>query len=421
MRALSLFERYVDFRPAARELPAAVRAYRAAGLPWTAREVVPEPPPKPEENAAPGLRKGGAAMVEGKWKAGYRPLQKAADAGRWDEVAKGIAPFESALAKLTAASEKPRADFARDWDLGPKLDFPEIAGMKAGVQALALRAELRAHRGEGAAAVADLAAALRLCPLIQSDPTMLALFVRISGEVFAFDSIRRVAVEDPALLPALIAEIQRPSAPFDFARALRGEAYTSVVVPRNLDLYSKGEDGEEVPPDPKTLRRDGLPPNPISRAFMTRGLQFWAKIAAAERRYPNDPVALDAEMSRLSDAEDAKPGVSRMMNAMLAPSYSTAATSVPRAEAQRGVTLAYLRALNARSRTGTLPKPLVSGSDPFGHPYRAKLTVNGFRIWSVGPDGKDDGGVARSEQRGPGAKTDDIVAIFPPPPSSRPR
>jgi hypothetical protein len=49
--------------------------------------------------------------------------------------------------------------------------------------------------------------------------------------------------------------------------------------------------------------------------------------------------------------------------------------------------------------------------DPFdGKPLRVKVTKDTFRVYSIGPDRIDNGGVDRSETKG---KSYDIVAMYP--------
>ncbi len=68
------FERWYDFRPAAAELPAAERAYRAAGMPWEAWDLAPRPPVAPGENGAAAMRE--AAAWFSPWNGGPRVAPK---------------------------------------------------------------------------------------------------------------------------------------------------------------------------------------------------------------------------------------------------------------------------------------------------------------------------------------------------------
>ena len=70
-------------------------------------------------------------------------------------------------------------------------------------------------------------------------------------------------------------------------------------------------------------------------------------------------------------------------------------------------------ALTTHALTGRWPAR-VSGTDPFtGGPLKVRIGKD-FRVYSVGRDGKDDGGRLRRETpKGKGA-TFDEVAVYPP-------
>ena len=58
----------------------------------------------------------------------------------------------------------------------------------------------------------------------------------------------------------------------------------------------------------------------------------------------------------------------------------------------------------------SLVEPGVQAVDPFDDkPLRYRLDGEGFRIWSVGGDKRDDGGHTRTEVEG----SDDLVAAYP--------
>ncbi len=402
-----------DLRAAARDLPAAAEAYRATGLPWIARDLAPDPSVRPEENAAPLLRRGAAEMVRRGWSGALGAIRRSADEGRWDDLAAALRGYEPALATLAQAAKRPRADFGRDWDLGVEVLFSEYAGIKGGVQALALRARLKASRGEAASALADLRTARALARLAEADSNLLALVVRVAGERAVYDGTRRIAAETPALSPALITELDRPAPPPDLPRALRGEAYLAVASARNLTKLNPDPLNGDFRSlaDPRRILRTGFPKSETRRAYMARVLALWTAVAAERRRYPRDPYALGVAIDRLSAREAREPGRSHRLARVVVAPMTTVGAALAKLGAERTLTLAYLRALDARRRAGSLPTVLVTGNDPFGRPYRSRREGEAFRLWSLGPDGRDDGGATRKEN----PKTDDVTVVYPPP------
>lgn len=348
-------------------------------------------------------------------------MRDAGLAGDWGTVATALQQRTAALALFEAAATKPRVDFERDLDLGPNVLFPEFAGMKSGVRSLGLRARLRTVRGDRVGALKDVRTALRLARQTEADANLIAFLVRISCEAIVYDDVRRAAALDPGLVPAFLTEIGRPYAPPNLARALRSEAYLAIATIRNLQRIPKEDDdrdGIRAETDPAEIRRDGVPETKGYRAFMTRSLQVWTRLAPFLRKYEGDPVRLSEEVDRIADAEAEKRAVSYTMNLVIFPTLSAVGKAVPKLQADREITLAYLRALDLRRRTGAFPKMLLTGKDPFGRPYIARREGTGFRIYSLGANGRDDGGLSPVE-RPATLKSDDIVAAYPPPTRKR--
>ena len=401
-----------DMREAARELPAAVEAYRATGLPWVAADLAPKPPVPDDENAAPLLREGARAMVAKGWGKALPAVRRAADEGRWTDLDRALAGYAPALKTLVAASNRPRVDFRRDWDLAGNILLPEYAGIRGGVQALALRARSRAAQGDPMDALADLAAVRRIAFLTAEDPFLIAALVRIGSEATLFREAQRMGAETPALAAPLRALLASPEPPHDLVHVLRSEAYLAVASARNITrFYPLDSDVEfESLADPKRVRRGGFPEDESRRALMARALQLWVRADAEIRRHRDDPLALGRALDRLGDAERRKRGESYRLSARLLPEFTLSGAAMLKIGAEREITLAYLAALDARRRTGALPKTLISGADPFGHPYRSERKGDGFRLWWLGLDGKDQKGASKRED----PKSDDVSAVFPP-------
>lgn len=351
-------------------------------------------------------------MVAKGWSKALSAVRRAADEGRWTDVDRALAGYAPALKTLVAASNRPRVDFRRDWDLAGNILLSEYAGIKGGVQALALRARSCATQGDSKGALADLAAIRRIAFLTADDPFLIAALVRIASEAILNRAAQYTGAEAPALAAPLRALLASPEPPHDLAYVLRSEAYLAVASARNLTrFYPLDSDVEfESNADLKSLRRSGLPKDESRRALMTRALALWVRADAEIRRHRNDPLALGRALDRLGNAERRKTGESYRLSARLLPEMTQSGAAILKIRADRELTLAYLAALDVRRRTRALPKLLIAGNDPFGHPYRSERTKDGFRLWSLGLDGKDQNGASKTED----PKSDDVSAVYPP-------
>lgn len=226
---------YLDFGAASDELPAAVAAYRAEGLPFTAAELVPTHP-APSRDATSGLRAAVQALPPKRTNDRLVQALKApgpsADALLQEHYAKP-------LAILALVADRPEIDFHRDWALGTFVLFPEEASHKVLVRALTLRAVRSAQRGDDAAALRDLTLAIRLGVWSGQEPTLIPTLVRVACEAITLDGASRcLAAAAAASRPERIARYDRwlralPPPP-TLVGALRGEAFVGVTTARNL-------------------------------------------------------------------------------------------------------------------------------------------------------------------------------------------
>ena len=403
---------YYDFPAASAELDDAARAYRAEGLPFVARDIAP-PHVDADRNAAPAIRAAVAILPPKRVEAGLeRALRKP---GPTDGAL--VAQYAKGLTLLDAVRDRSRADFVRNWDLGYDLEFPEFQGMKALARAASLRAIGEAKRKDDAAALRDLDLAQRIGRWAGDEPTMIAMLVRIGIESTALDAAARClagAKGDRNRIALYARWAQTPAPPLDFRRALRGEAWTGVVATRNLDRMVKDADGDDHL-DPHRLRRDGLPEDQRQRAFMTRLLQVWIEGSRETEGFRKTPREVGRRTDAIEERWYRKRGFSRMMATILFPNLGGAGNAVVALDARRSVLRGLAEAMDSEARTGHWPTA-VAGKDPFtGRPLRVRAGKE-YRVYSVGSDGKDDGGRLRREAPKTSGATFDEVAACPPVP-----
>jgi hypothetical protein len=121
---------------------------------------------------------------------------------------------------------------------------------------------------------------------------------------------------------------------------------------------------------------------------------------------------LVAEYSRL----DYTSGLSMGFAQMIIPYYQRLDERMAQVDASQSIALATIDTHLFKLREGRLPRDLQELDDGYLDPFTGgsllyKQTPDGFRIWSVDRDGKDNGGVTRDDPHG---SDFDYVAIVPP-------
>jgi hypothetical protein len=400
---------------AARELDETASQYRRAGLPFLASDITPKPPIRDNENAAPLLRDAFQAFHYSQFNKERVQIVELVRGGQLNEASSRLKPYDAALDLAATAAQRPRIDWHRDWDLGVMVLFPEFAQMKGLVHGLCARAHLRAQQKDTEGAFRDLSAAFKIAGLAGQDPSLIPSLVQIACETIALDAVTRVAdavKKDPRALARLIEVTSpakhRPSLP----EALRGEIFLGLATIRNLPLL-KGKNET----DRSKLQRDGLPTAMVQRAYMARFMQFWVRGAAVIKEHGKDPIELSLRLDRLQQETMRGYPLSQVLNAKLLPLLAESGAAFVKLEANWAATRALLWVLTEEAK-GRKPAAIDAAFiDPFtSQPLRLRRQGNSVRVYSLGPDKRDDHGLDRSElpERDRDVKTWDIAAANPP-------
>jgi hypothetical protein len=262
--------------------------------------------------------------------------------------------------------------------------------------------------------------------LLCTEPTLIAMLSQISCEAIVDKGIEHCAYfmrgrpDSLTKLERLVEHAPRAN----FANAMRGEAYMGVALFRNLDHTQIGQLAGTEPAKPATLPpkplvRSGLPKGKIERAWATVHLELYAKVAKILAESPSDLKRTIDEMDRLNEELERDKSASTLLELIIFPVYSQAATTIIKEEAIQRTTKATVAALEIKARTGKYPASIseIPGTwiDPYTDaPLKYKLTADGFRIYSVGPTLVDHGGIAQSEVVPKDSRAYDIVAACPP-------
>jgi hypothetical protein len=375
------------------------------------------PAPGPDDDAAPLYQRAFAALAADKTLAAAESpctIPLTADVAT-NEVSALLERHAATLDLLRRAADRPGCRFERDWSR-PSLDMllPELQEMRQAARLLALAARRAAAAGNGAQALADVVRIHRLGRHAASEPLLINGLVgqaidEIAIGAFA-DVLPRLGNADRALLEA---EAVRDfvETPITYRRGFLGEEAFGLGTLADL------ADGAEGITTLESLRSfSGEPPMrllfdaPLSllyrcfmlpadiagyRAVMRRYQAVVGSMTAPER----EPFsAVQRETAAIeNELESRRAGV---FATMLAPSLAGVFGSQVRGEALHDVAGVLVAATRARLAGASLAESLVPEAVPALPPdrfapdqsLRATRSDEGWLVYTVGPDGEDDGG-----------------------------
>jgi len=420
------YYKYVDFGDAASKVEADLAAYQAAGMPWEAKDVSLSPAPA-NQNAAPLIRTAEASVEQRGRFANTTEIREDLEAKKLDAAGNLLAAYTPDLALVEKAASLPRLDYGRDWDAGPVQSFPEMESVKMFVRLFGIRAEYNALRHAPKEAVRNIQTAWKLSLLGGQESGIVSMLEQVGCQNIVFGAIERCAaasIQDPATLQQLDAVIDRPADLPNFGKALRGEAYLGIATIRNPETALKTVDDEFKASaskiDKSKLVRTGIPTDVKLRGMMARHLEVWTQIKAAIDKYSNDTDELQQAIAGIAEDWSHRTTVSFMLSSVTLGPFAETGIAVTEQQAQWKTTRALLAAMRIKATTGKWPTRIEqlpgSWSDPFsGAPLKVKQSGDSIRIYSVGPNRKDDGGIRKSEIKDDSkAKDYDIVASYPP-------
>ncbi len=325
------------------------------------------------------------------------------------------------------ATAKPGLSFGYDWDsIYFSINaFPNMALLKVMTKAFVARAILSAIEGKEDGAIADIQRVDKLIEFAGSEPTVIAMLVMVAMADLQNTAMARTAFARPAdheFLGRLGGICERRKS-LDLPRAIRGDFYVSL----NLRRYVE-------PTGPKKQRKTdgslaesliqsvhgaeqkpmGLPKDPKVRAHLATYLEEWAWAWPQILRNRDRATQIGRTLVELRDRFQGHVAMGYPQDSVES-GLEEIAKVVPGTQAKHVTTLAYLKVLRFHALHDRWPKNLseagASMADPFARkPLRYALAADGFKVWSVGPDGVDNGGKPRVRA----ASSFDVVRHFPP-------
>jgi hypothetical protein len=378
------------------------------------------PAPAPDDNAAPlyarafALLEADTTLREQQSPAGD-PL--GADPGS-PEVAAILARHAPGLALLRRAADTPGCRFDRDWSR-PSLGMllPEIQSLRGAARLLALAARKAAAEGDRAAALAEVVRIHRLGVHAASEPILVSSLV---GQVIDTLAIEVLADVLPRLVKDDLDRLGQagfhdfPATPLTHQRAFLGEeafglatladladcrtGASSLLGVRALSIEEPLESSLDVPLS--LLYRTFLLPADIVgyRAIMARYQALAGSMAGTSGPSFAD---ITAQADEIEDTlRHRRAGI---FTAIMAPALTSVVQAQLKSQARHEAAGVLVAATRARLASGAVPEsvdalaPEWLGAvprDPFANeePLRWKREGDSHLVYSVGPDGEDDGG-----------------------------
>jgi hypothetical protein len=366
------------------------------------------PAPWPDNNAAPLYQRALAALAADKQ---VDEAESLTDAGS-PEVTAILARHAATLELLRRATDKPGCRFDRDWSrpsIG--MPLPEIQEMRRAARLLMISARRAAANGDGEQAIADVVRIHRLGMHAASEPLLVSGLVGQKIDAVAIQTLADVLPRlDPDDLPLLERESFRNflETPITWCqRAFLGEEAFGLATLGDLAdevngataielLQCESSDAWIIFNRPFSLlyRCFLLPADIVGYRGIMRKYETLLAAAPPSQRFPDLKKQTDDIEHEI---ESHRPG---SFASMLTPALSNVLKSQARGEALHVVAGLLVAATRARLMGTPLADSLVPDAvpalpgDPFTaeEPLRWKRDGDALLVYSVGPDGEDDGG-----------------------------
>lgn len=329
------------------------------------------------------------------------------------DVLAGLSVADPVLTEICAAAARPRSQFPLRWDDGCLVLLTHLPVLKSAQQNLMLRCAAHLGVGELEAAFADATNALNVAELLREEPLLISQLVRMAQGAIATRTLWQ-GLADHRWTDAQLAVFQERLGRLDYlaglVRALEGERAGGIVFVDNLIA---GRDQLGSPGGGGAIRRAAMiVPLGVLRENQVILARRHTALLADVRAYAAATSKIEhiTHPARTEDERIERYSPFMVLARMLTPALANAKAKAARM--QTTIHLATVACALERHRLAHggypetlealapahLPRPLA---DPMtGQPFRYRRTNDGwFQLYSIGDDGRDDGGVFRTKPK----------------------
>lgn len=396
---------------------ARVKAMRKAGEPTTMAELrtlYPEPPKG--KNAAPFFEAAFKLMKEqGERGAGdHVPIvgtvvlpdvDRDVPKAMLDDVKAYLKAQDGVLKLLREATALDECRFDLKFEDGIAMQLEHLSQLRQGARLLALEAVSRTERGETDAAAESLVNGLRMGRALRTEPVLISALVRVACDAIAARQAERwVARSIPSAkaLGKVEAALAAEADPKILTNVILAERCFGMDIYRKFALKPGGPNFNELiggqPPAGQMLLRA------VPKAYFKMDMVHYIDlmngyVAALKKPYPESLMAGSQVGADLEKSIPRHYILCRMILPALGRTFSVA----QRHMAAMDCTRLGLAALRYQARHGRLPDKLGALVPDFAKalppdPYTGKAlvyrkTADGFVLYALGENGKDDGGI----------------------------
>ncbi|NQU10585.1 hypothetical protein HQ590_07340 [bacterium] len=390
---------------------AELAAIRAQGYPVTMAELEAWYPAVPDEENAARIYEHAFARFAGqtnnKWDSlpvvglgklprGTTPLPK--DTARL--LADYLVEYREAMSLLHQAAAMPRCRFLTDH----KKEFPDqmkyLVGQRQAARLLYLEAVAATEEKDPAAAARAVVVGLGVADSLAEEPFVISQLVRLACDLIAVSSLEhtlnRLALpeEQLTILAGALARAEAPEAQW---RGLVGDRCVEIPFFRPVDSFAAlfPWAAGRRPWQRAGSRTLGC----IYRWTGWGDLDLLAYLRYSERALRAAQQSLPERLATMESSDTGVP-VYFVLTAVLLGRSHPLTVKEAKIVARLRCARAAVEIERRRLATGSLPADLGQGlpPDPFaGQPLRYKKLAKGYVVYSVGKDGKDDGGDAKQD------------------------
>lgn len=318
-----------------------------------------------------------------------------------DEAEQLLSKYQRSLDGMhRAARLGGQARFTTNFADGVGMLLPHLQQLRAGARLLTLETVVHAHRGQTDAALESIDALFAAARSLEGEPILVSQLVRMALDEVARERIA-LLLEAGILDGGQLASLDAQLAACDFNQGFRRALMAERVI--GLQTFA----------DPASLGREiagarwGLIPSGDQAMFLQimREVLVAAKDSSAAMR----DAAFEAEDRVRQLRGTAGWRLRYPLTALLVPSLGAFAQALTRREAERDATRVALAIERFRRSQGRVPQNLdelvpeflpALLLDPFdGAPLRYRATATEYVVYSIGPNGGDDGGSSEPPDR----------------------
>lgn len=326
-------------------------------------------------------------------------------------------------------SKAEKVQFRRDFDRAIALDLVEYGAMRNLLRGLAVQAFFCAANDDVEGAFEALGAMRTWTEWTQSEKFVVSAMIHVSCQGMVARTVECIAVAWSESLPRLErleAFMAQDWPKVSIRDILRSDAYSSIATARNLWAFGgwrflRNDARSPIQiSDTKYFQRKGEPPGLLEQSCMLGALKFWNDFFEYSAINPGPDSWVDWLEER-REVVTSGPGVHARFLRRVLPSFRFVGPLQNRALATQRVTVALIRAFRFRlgkDRWPTDMNELGPGlDDPFSNTSLRMLSEGvSFRVYSVGANRIDDGGITPFEAPNRQRDRSDIVAGHPLPP-----